>query len=233
MFTITLKRQVCLRLIALATASFFFLSIFTSDVMALAPQSGAQNPYTRCEYQIACLLRSGQLTFAEKPEDIQFLEERNHAKALLLSHGKILAHQNLKDKPEELLRAIIHEQIEAIMQIMAKEERSKYSTLINMILGAKIRLPDKYLTNKERRDKKNGFDLKDAFIRFFPKESMSQITHTLLDDELLTNHMIAKAVELIIARNDNLLTTDMSEEESLFFRAIEDTINANKHNYFT
>jgi SAM-dependent methyltransferase/WD40 repeat protein len=217
---ITSKRRGYNKLIALATASFFFLSIFSSDILALAPQSGAQNPYTRCEYQIACLLRSGQLIFADKPEDVQFLEERNRAKALLLSHGKILARKDLKNKPEELLRAIIHEQIEAIMQIMVREDRSKYSTLINMVLGAKTKLPA-------------IMDLRDAFIRLFPEESISRITGSLLNDELLANHMIAKAFELMIARNDNLLTAGMSDEEGLFLRAIEDIINANKHSYFT
>lgn len=233
MFPITLKRQVYHKLIALVTASFFFLNVFTTDVLALAPQSSAQNAYTRCEFQIACLIRSGQLAFAEKPEDIRFLEERNHAKALLLSHGKILAQKDLKNKPEELLRAIIHEQIEAIIQIMAKEERSKYSTLINMVLGVKVGLPDKYLTNEERHNGKNRIDLRDAFVRLFPEESISRITNEILNDELLANHIIAKAFELIIARNDNLLAVGMSDEESIFLSAIEPIINANKHNYFT
>ena len=232
MYTITPKRQIYHKLIALMTASFFFLNVFTADVLALAPQSSAQNPYTRCEFQIACLIRSGQLAFAEKPEDIRFLEERNHAKALLLSHGTILASKDLKNKPEELLRAIIHEQIEAIMQIMAKEERSKYSTLINMVLGAKARLPDKHLTIEERRNGKNRIDLRDAFVRLFPEESISRITNEILNDELLANHVIAKAFELIIGRNDNLLADALNDEEVLFLSYIEPIINTNKHNYF-
>lgn len=39
MFTLIRKRQVYHKLIALVTASFFFLSIFTADVLALAPES--------------------------------------------------------------------------------------------------------------------------------------------------------------------------------------------------
>ncbi|MBN2453879.1 MAG: radical SAM protein [Candidatus Omnitrophica bacterium] len=203
------ERRFCKKLMAFATVSFFFINIFIADVSALAPATGINNPSLRCEYQITSLVSSGRLKFAESPEDIKFLLERNSAKALLLSHGKILASKDLKNQPERLYRVIIHEQIEAIMQIMAKEDREKYNSLMNIVLSR--------------------HDACEAYYNLF---SVGQKPN--LPDELLVNDMLAKAFELLILRMNGLIEEDkILPAESKFLKEIEPIINARKHNYFT
>ena len=99
----TLRKGISICLICL------FLVNNIGDAFALAPAPVTVRPLTRCEYQIKILEESGLLKYAETVEDIDFLAKRNGALALLLPHGTILAHKDLKDKPEKLIRAIIHE----------------------------------------------------------------------------------------------------------------------------
>jgi hypothetical protein len=168
------------------------------------------------------MLRSGQLKFAEKPEDLKFLEERGHAKALLLSHGKVLVHKDLKSDPAGLLRAITHEEAEAMMQIMAREDRVKYSTLVNIILESEVRLPE----GKPAR-------LRDVFGELFPSEAAVSGSGGFTADELLANHIAAKAVELVTAKNDGLLAGRLSRAEERFLAIASQLTGALRHSYFT
>ena len=55
MFTTITKRRFAIRIIALATASFFFLNIFTTDVLALSPELRTKpfSDATKIEFQQA------------------------------------------------------------------------------------------------------------------------------------------------------------------------------------
>lgn len=229
MYRISRFRSSLIKPVAYTTLICFVLGVAAVDADALAPSSGARNPLTRCEYDIATRYHAGQIAFAESPEDRAFLEERNATRALFLSHGKILVHRSFRNKPADLARVIIHEQVEAIMQIMARFERSKYAALVAMVLACRVKLPAGYA----RADDPAWMDLKTAFGRLFPGEARSYITGQPLDDELLANHIVAKAIELILARDDNLLAAPLSAQETLFLGAMERIILANRHLYFT
>lgn len=226
------KRRSMKRLTAFMTASFFFVNIFITDVLALSPQPGSLNAFTRSEYEIACMLRSGQLKFAEKPEDVRFLQERNHARALLLSHGKILADKDLKTRPADLLRAIIHEEVEAVMQILALEDRARYSTLVNVVLNSEARLPGRFLSRDEIKGRAR-LTVKDAFARLFPEESARFSRQGQGQDEPLANHVAAKGLELVIAKEENLLTAKLSPQEETMAAIMSELVKALRHSYFT
>jgi hypothetical protein len=186
-----------------------FLLLFNDISFALSPEPGTQKAIVKCEYQVLSWMRSGRLKFAENDEDIRFLKEANHADALLLSHGKILADKSLKKDPLQLVRKINHEEIEAILQIMAREDRSKYSALINIVLSRSA-IREKY------------YDL------------FSEDRRPNLPDELLANDILAKAFELLIPEMNGLVENgQIASAESEFLKTIEPIINANKHNYFT
>lgn len=55
MFTIIGKRQIYHNLIALATASFFFLNVFTADVLALAPEILLSSKEKSASFQVSCV----------------------------------------------------------------------------------------------------------------------------------------------------------------------------------
>lgn len=179
---------------------------FAGEAYALAPAPGTREAAVRRDAEILDYLMRGRLIFAETPEDEHFLKELKHADALLLSHGKVLVAKELKKDPLRLIRKIVHEEVEAIMQIMAKEDRARYSDLINMVLS-------------------------DASVY----EAYRKLPgNTDLPTELLANHMVATAFELLTLKTYNLAKeNEFSRDESEFLSAIEPMVSASKHNYFT
>ncbi len=129
--------------------------------------------------------------------------------AKLLTHGKVLVSPRLKNYPLKQLRAIFHEEIEAVMQLLARQEPLRYSAIREMILS----------------DEK----IKKAYSHTFPKDKAP-----VLEDNLLVNDMIATAFELLLLSEDNLITDwEMTFAEGAYIRAISPAIMATKHNYFT
>ena len=201
--------SVLYRLIAVVLVCLFFLNIFIEDLHALAPAPGTQNPIVRRTAEILEWNLGGYLKFAETEEDQRFLKELNHADALLLSHGKILAAKELKTDPLKLIRKIIHEEIEAILQIMAREDRSKYTNLRDMVLSQN--------------------DIRKKYEALFPPGQTPN-----LPNDLFANDIIARAFELLIPKVDRLMEErELTAQESEFLKAVEPVINTNKHNYFT
>jgi Zn-dependent protease with chaperone function len=208
--------------LAAATASFFFLSIYTSDIHALAPEPGTRNPQViqlfyemnhKREWE-----KTGRITFKD-PSFIRSLNGGRDALALIVDNGNIIASTDIKGDAFKIMRAAIHEEIEAIMQIMAREDRSKYSSLINIILGAKVSRLTKH--NKSQ-------DLKNVWFEIFPTEDRN------ISDELLANHIIAKAFELMLTEEDRKLMNRPAEpSENEFLQIIRPVIDSLKHSYFT
>lgn len=189
--------------------SVVFQLLINDISFALSPEPGTQVPAVRREAELLDYIYRGRLIFAEKPDDEKFLRERNRADAVLLSHGKILAAKELKRDPLRLIRKIIHEEVEAVMQIMAVEDRGKYSALVNIVLS-------------------RG-DIRKGYAGLFPAGAVPA-----LPDELLANDIIAKAFELLIPKLDRLAAAgEFTTAESTFLLAIEPVIMANRHNYFT
>lgn len=179
------------------------------DAQALSPAPGTQNPTVRREALRLEWDLGGRLLYAEKAEDKRFLNEFNNADVLLLSHGKILVAKELKSNSPKLIRKIIHEEIEAILQIMAKEDYSKYVSLRSIILS------------------QDG--IREKYYGLF-QEGQKQG----LSNDLLANDIVASALELLIPKINYLIQDhEITDKEAEFLRAIEPVINANRHNYFT
>jgi len=175
------------------------------EARALAPAPAAEKPYLRWNWRILELIRAGKLDFAA---DTEPLFETNHSDALLLEHGKILAKENLKENPLKLVRSVIHEEIEAILQIMKRENRSKFSKLINIILSEDA-LKYKYLV--------------------LVGEILPHMT-----DEMIAADMIAKGLELEIAIQEGFMSLDeIKGAEREFFLRLRPIIKSLRHNYFT
>ena len=137
----------------------------------------------------------------------------DEAKAFFLSHGKILLSPDLKgntpQKTLEKLRCIFHEEVEAVMQIIARQDRSKYSTMMNIVLS------NSAVVNKYDIAFNNG-------------------AKSGLPDELLFNDIMARAFELLILwENKAISQSEMTGPELAFMQTIRPMIMQRKHNYFT
>jgi len=104
---------------------------FDTCCYGLATLPASQNPAIKRE--ILAALQRTQIRYAESEDAIKLLNA-NNASCLLLSSGKYLVTREVAQDDLRLLRAIIHEDIEAIMQIIAKEDRYKYQGIKELIL---------------------------------------------------------------------------------------------------
>ncbi|MCX5678275.1 MAG: PEP/pyruvate-binding domain-containing protein [Candidatus Omnitrophica bacterium] len=197
---------------AIAIAITFLLSIesflFVDEAKALAPYAGTEVISTRREMLRAYLERA-EIIDARQDQEARRLLEANNADALLLSHGKIILSEKASQGNLSLLRAIIHEEIEATMQIMAREDRYKYSGLKELILPQRKILSTYYdLFSADRKPD--------------------------LPADLLLNDIMAKAFELLILKEERLIyDNEITAEEKAFLSEVAPIVMANKHNYFT
>jgi len=113
--------------------SLVLLLAFFADTACygLATLPASQNPIAKRE--ILAALQRTQIRYAESEDAVRLLNA-NNASCLLLSSGKYLVTKGVAQNDLKLLRAIIHEDIEAIMQIIAKEDRYKYQGIKELIL---------------------------------------------------------------------------------------------------
>ena len=145
-----------------------------------------------------------RVVYAEKDDPI--LAE---ADAKLLTHGKILVSPRLKNNPLKQLRAIFHEEIEAVMQILKRQKPFRYGAIREMMLS------------DER--------IRTAYSKTFPDNNSPD-----LEDNLLVNDMIATAFELLLLIENNLITNnEMTPAQREYIKLIRPVIVATKHNYFT
>jgi len=178
---------------------------------ALAPWSAFQNPQLKRE--MSAVLQRTRVIYAESDEAKRLLEA-NNADALLLSHGKYLVKKDVADNPIRLIRSIIHEDIEALMQILAQDDRYVYNGLKELILN-------------NREIKQYYYDLCHE-----GKEPRR------MTPELMLNDMVAKALEIMFAAETGLALEEdhKSDEDKLlearFYLTIKKIILANRHNYF-
>ncbi|MDO8535906.1 MAG: NAD(P)-dependent oxidoreductase, partial [Candidatus Omnitrophota bacterium] len=120
--------------------SLLSLLVFSSNTCSygLATLPASQNSLAKRE--ILSALQRTQIRYAESDDAIRLLDA-NNASCLLLSSGKYLVTKEVAEDDLKLLRAIGHEDIEAIMQILAKEDRYKYQGIKELVL--KYYAPDK------------------------------------------------------------------------------------------
>ncbi|MDP8298731.1 MAG: GNAT family N-acetyltransferase [Candidatus Tantalella remota] len=173
------------------------------EAHALSPWAGSQRVAVR-RAMLERALDHAKVSYADASDTI--LENSN---ALLLSHGKILLSPDLKSDSLRKLRAIFHEEIEAVMQILEKQDRARYSHLLNMILSDE--------------------SIQKTYEKAFPSKDVS-----MLSDEMRCNDIVASAFEILLLQEEKAISLlEMTKEEKEFIEAIRPAINANKHSYFT
>jgi len=104
---------------------------FDNVCYGLATVPASQNPNIKRE--INAVLERTQVRYAES-EDATNLLKANNASCLLLSSGKYLVTKEVAKDDLKLLRATIHEDIEAIMQILQRNKPYKYRGIKDLIL---------------------------------------------------------------------------------------------------
>lgn len=184
------------------TVSLLLLLVFFADTCCygLATHPASQNPLIKRE--ILAALNRTQIRYAESEDAVKLLKA-NNASCLLLSSGKYLVTKEVAQNDATLLRAIIHEDIEAIMQILIEEGR------------------------RNKNSKYQG--IKELILKDFPPPEGSDA----LEAELYVNDTVAKAFEWLIPVADGLITeNEIPGEVRDFISTIEPIIKANKHNYF-
>ena len=158
--------------------------------------------------RIYATLLTTNIRYADS-EDAKGLLRTNNAEALLLSSGKYLVTKEIADNELKLIRAVTHEDIEALMQIIAEEDNSKYQAIKEYILIQRRALETYY--NLFSQDNKPTFPA-----------------------DLLLNDIIAKAFELMFIIDEGMVSKEeLSPEELAFIETIRPIIMVNKHNYFT
>jgi len=156
----------------------------------------------------ATLLLGRDIRYADS-EDARNLLSLNHAEALLLSSGKYLVTKKVAEDELRLIRAVTHEDIEALMQIIAQEDSNRHQGIKELILIQKKVL--------------------ETYYNLFPEDQRST-----LPAELLLNDIIARAFELMFIIDEGMVAIEeLSPEEIAFTESIRPIIMANKHNYFT
>lgn len=118
-------------IVKVTSAVFVVLFSVNSVCHGLAPSPSSANPVARRE--ILAALERTQIRYAES-EDAKAFLSANSASCLLLSCGKYLVTKEVAIDDMRLLRAIIHEDIKAVMKVIAAEDRLRYNGIKELIL---------------------------------------------------------------------------------------------------
>lgn len=188
----------------LMVLSFTLTSIPCMDeAMALSPWAGMQSVEIR-RALIERALETDRLEYADL--DDPMLMDRD---SVLLPHGKILLSKALENDTLRKLRTVFHQEIEAVMQIVEMQNRSRYSSMMNMVLS------------------------NEAIVQAH-LEAFLDGTRPAVPDEMLFNDIIARAFELILlSENGAISPREMTAREKEFIRVIRPVIMASRHSYFT
>jgi len=163
---------------------------------ALAPRVASQDPLVKSE--IRAVLDKSQVVAATSMNQ-HILLTLNNSEALLFKNGKYLVSEEVYNNPLRLIRAIIHEDIEAMMQIMQNGNREwggisgnryKYSDIKELI-----------------------FSNENILQRYFDLCHNGKKPANL-SDELILNDIMAKALELMfMAENGFIVQEDYKKKD--------------------
>lgn len=200
MYTVSAKRQVYHKLISMVTASFFFLNIFITDVLAqplvstLAPLATSENPKVKREITASMYRASRLIWLANSPRYLDLLARYN-ALALLLPSGRYLMAPETAANDLLLIKSAIHEDNEILMQQEEKLHSTRYNRLMQQILG---------------RD--DIMKLYRALSHY--KEPNKQ------PNNIIFNDLIAKAFEILSIIDENLVYPSELKPEEIEFIAL-------------
>ena len=115
------------------TALLVSVALFCDpSCFGLATLPASQNPIAKSE--ILATLQRTQVRYAESEEAKELLKI-NGDRALLLSSGLYLVNEKLVNNDLDLLRAIYHEDIEAMMQVIARDDIETYQGIKKAVLA--------------------------------------------------------------------------------------------------
>lgn len=189
------------RLSIKAISVVLLLAFFTDTACyGLATLPASQNPIAKRE--ILAALQRTQIRYAESEDAIRLLDV-NNAECLLLSSGKYLVTKEVAQDDIKLLRAIIHEDIEAIMQILMEEGR------------------------RNKNGKYQG--IKELILKYFPPSESNNLPVDLYVNHIVARafEWISPLEDRMIIKGE------IPPQETIFMNAIKPIIMANKHSYFT
>ncbi|MDD5487566.1 MAG: ATP-binding protein [Candidatus Omnitrophica bacterium] len=169
--------------------------------------SGAQRVSVRRD-MLSMALEHTRVVYADDDEKRALLEA-NASQAILLSHGKVLVSADLEGDELGLLRALIHEEIESLMQVLARKDRNRYSGIKELVF--------KYVPPTPAN-----------VAKYFPAHRAG------FSRERYLNHVVARVFELILLERGGVMKrTEMKPTEKELINSLEKVIDANKHSYFT
>ncbi|MDD5439755.1 MAG: glycogen/starch synthase, partial [Candidatus Omnitrophica bacterium] len=182
-------------------------TIMPDEAHALAPWLGSERASVRQEWVKAYANLEGRIVWARSDDAKAILERHGSAKAVLRPEGKIIVSESVKNNDLELLRAIIHEEVEAVMQIIARRGHGKYSDIKNIILS--------------------DAQIRETYQLLCPSAAG-------LPADIRLNDMVAKGCELIIISKKKYVTeAGLTPAERAFRDAIEIVMARHRFNYFT
>lgn len=152
--------------------------------------------------EIKELMQKNMIVLADEEETRKYMGEWD-AGALLLPDSRYLVLPEIADDPIAIARAVMHEDTEALMQIMRHEDSDKYHALMKTILGYK--------------------NVTDAFQVLQPTVDMNDHLYGF-------NDMIAKVFDLMAAR---ALSAVLTDKEQAYLDAVYPVIQSLKSDYFT
>ncbi|KJJ84155.1 secreted protein [Candidatus Omnitrophus magneticus] len=179
----------------------------SSDTLGVIPAS--QNMDVKLKIY-AELLRN-RVVLAVSSDAKELLRQAK-AKAVLLENGKYLVSEDIVKDDAQFLRAVIHEDIEAVLQIMSRLEPKKYKGVKELILLVKD-------------------------VQKFYSRLKGELWTDLLKEkstDLVLNDILATAFELLISVDSEKIITEesLTSRERDFLRFMRGIINAGKVNYF-
>ncbi|MFH1798508.1 MAG: hypothetical protein ABH844_04100 [Candidatus Omnitrophota bacterium] len=199
-------------LLVSATKVFIIFALFLNDEAgAIAPWMSSQIPMIKLEIRAA--MERGRIIVARDDEDRALLK-RYRADAVLLESWKYLVSEEVAADETRLIRIIIHEDIEALMQILRESDRYRYDAIKDLLLS-------------------NG-QIKQYYYGLC--HNGKEPEHLTAD--FLLNDMVAKALEIMFMVQNGFITLEdcnldeVQVKEARFYWAIEKVIKANRYNYF-
>jgi len=194
---------------------FLFTTVFPpSDAQALSPWLSSQNAAAMSE--IRAVLERTRVIVAGTEEELALLKE-NGTQALLYPTEdreklQYLVSPDIANDPVKLVRALVHEDFEALMQVLQTGNRYNYNSIKELVL------PDEKILG--------------SYITL-----LSEDTSTQLKTDLVINDLIARAFDLIYMTETGFVKReDLAPEEKAFLEAVKPVIppyEADKYNYFT
>ena len=205
------RHSMIIRKIAALLVCLVFLNTtpFIGEVYALSPWAGTETTSMRLTSLRHYLEKKSQVIIAREDDQIKLLIANGDPDGLLLTYGKYLISEKAEQDDLRFVRAVIHEDIEALMQVLAKHNRYRYRGIKEIVL--------------------REFPLDESNLeKYYPL-----VDYTEFSTDLYVNHIIAKVFEWITLTEREIISEDeIPAPYSKLVSTLKYIIMRRKHNYF-